>query len=194
MCAVRWLLFLPAAVIAGVVGSVAGGVVASPLGQTAADTGSAFVGPFAFIFTAGFVAPAARQKIGLGAAVLVGLLAIGTFVLSTFTSIEEFAALPQHAKILTPVAQVLAALFSVFVLPPFVVAGSTLEHLWRELLGLGVAVALFGAALVTVGVITGLTDHGWFVLKIGGGVLLLGALTWKFPFAHATLRVSKLQK
>jgi hypothetical protein len=86
---VRWILILPVALAASVAGSLAGGVVASPFGQAAADTASAFVGPFAFVFAAGLVAP--RQKVGMAAAALVVILALGTFVLSTFSNVEEFS-------------------------------------------------------------------------------------------------------
>jgi hypothetical protein len=45
----RWVLVLPLAVLGGMAGSIAGGLVASSLGQAVADTASAFVGPLAFV-------------------------------------------------------------------------------------------------------------------------------------------------
>jgi hypothetical protein len=189
----RWILIVPLALVAGVAGSLAGGVVASPFGQAAADTGSAFVGPFAFVFVAGLVAPSERQKVGMVAAALVTILALGTFVLSTFSNVEEFSQLSARARILTPVAQFLGAVYALFIFPPFVVVGTTLERLWREMLSLGILVAMFGAALAITGLVVRLSGHGWFVLVVGLGVLLLGAITWLFPFLQATLRVGKLR-
>ena len=186
---------MPVALAAGVAGSLAGGVVASPFGQAAADTASAFVGPFAFVFTAGLVAPsAARQKVGIAATALVAILALGTFVLSTFANVEEFSQLSERARILTPVAQFLGAVYALFIFPPLVTAGSTLERLWREILSLGILVAMFGAALVISGLVARLMGRGWFVLEVGLGVLVLGAVTWVFPFLQATVRVAKLQR
>lgn len=191
---VRWILVLPVALAAGVAGSLAGGVAASPFGQAAADTASAFGGPFAFVFAAGLVAPSARHKIGLVATAIVAILALGTFVLSTFSSVEEFAQLSERARILTPVAQFLGAIYALFIFPPFVTAGSTLERLWREILSLGVLVAMLGATLAIAGIVVRLASHGWFVLEVGLGVLLLGAVTWALPFVQATVRVAKLQR
>jgi hypothetical protein len=190
---VRWILIVPVALVAGVAGSLFGGVVASPFGQAAADTASAFAGPFAFVFAAGLVAPSARQRVGMVATALVAILALGTFVLSTFGNVEGFSRLAERARILTPVAQFLGALYALFIFPPFVIAGSTLERLWREILSLGVLVAMFGAALGIAGLLVGLTGHRWFVLEVGLGVLLLGAVTWLFPFWRAAGRVATLK-
>jgi hypothetical protein len=191
---VRWILIVPAALMAGVAGSLAGGVVASPFGQAAADTASAFVGPFAFVFAAGLVAPSQRQRVGMAATALVTLLALGTFALSTFSSVEEFSQLSERARMLTPVAQFLGAVYALFIFPPFVVAGGTLDRLWREILSLGILVAMFGAALAIVGLGVRFSGHGQFVLEVGLGVLLLGAVTWLFPFLQAAVRMTKLQR
>lgn len=156
---VRWILIVPVALAAGVAGSLAGGFVASPFGQAAADTASAFVGPFAFVFAAGLVAPSARQRVGMAATAIIAILALGTFVLSTFSSVEEFSQLSERARILTPVAQFLGAIYALFIFPPFVTAGSTLERLWREILSLGILVAMFGAALAIVGLVVRLASH-----------------------------------
>ena len=43
------------------------------------------------------------------------------------------------------------------------------------------------------GTVVGLIGHGWFVLEVGGGILLLRVVIWLFPFLQATLRVAKLQ-
>jgi hypothetical protein len=130
----------------------------------------------------------------MAATAIIAILALGTFVLSTFSSVEEFSQLSERARILTPVAQFLGAIYALFIFPPFVTAGSTLERLWREILSLGILVAMFGAALAIVGLVVRLASHGWFVLEVGFGVLLLGAVTWVFPFVQASVRVAKLQR
>jgi hypothetical protein len=112
----RWVLVLPVAIVAGVAGSLTGGLVAMVFGQAAMDTASAFVGPAAFVFVAGLVAPSHRNKVGFAAAFLVAILALGTVVLSTFTDIEEFTRLSVRARTLTPVAQCLGALCALLIL------------------------------------------------------------------------------
>jgi hypothetical protein len=190
----RWVLLLPVALLAGMVGSLIGGIVTMLFGQVAVDTTSAFVGPFAFVFAAGLVAPSHRQKVGVAATSLVTLLALGTFVLSTFTSVEEFSRLSERARILTPVAQFLGALYALFIFPPVVNSGNKLERLWREILALGVLVAMFGATFAIMGLVVGLMGRGWLVLEVGIGVLCLAAITWLFPFVHPLLRMRKARR
>jgi uncharacterized YccA/Bax inhibitor family protein len=121
----RWALLLPVAILAGMAGSLAGGIVAIPFSQAVVDTTGPFVATFDFVFAAGLTAPSHRRKVGVAATLLVTLLALGTFVLSTFTSIEEFAQLSQRARILTPISEFLGALYALFIFP----AGSALESL-----------------------------------------------------------------
>jgi MFS family permease len=188
----RWILLLPVALLAGIAGSLVGGIVASPFGQAAADTGSALVGPFAFVFAAGLVAPSRRQEVSIVAAALVAILALGTFLLSTLTSVEEFAALPQRARILSPIAQFLGALYAPFIFAPFV-TGATLGTLWREVFSLGTLTAMFGVSLAVAGLVVGLVGYGWFVLAVGGGVVGLAVVTWLFPIIHPLLRLRKAE-
>jgi hypothetical protein len=187
----RWVLLLPVAILAGMVGSVTGGIVAILFGQTAMDTTSAFLFTFAFVFAAGLVAPSHRLRVGIAATSLVALLALGTFVLSTFTSIDEFVRLSQTARILTPVAQFLGALYALVIFSSVVKTGTTLESLWREILTLGVLVAMFGATLTIMGLVVGVIGRGWLVLGVGVGVLCLAAVTLLFPFVHPLLRTRK---
>jgi len=187
----RWVLLLPGAILLDMVGSFTGGIAAILFGQAAVDTGGAFVGSFAFVFAAGLIAPSHRQKVGLAAASLVTLLALGSFALSVFTTVEAFSQLSPRERILTPVAQFLGALYALFIFPPLVTPETTLERLWREIVTLGYLVATFGAALAAVGVVIGLFGRGWLGLRAGLGVMILGAITWLFPFVHVTLRVKK---
>lgn len=194
MSFVRWVLLLPGAVLTGVLGSLAGGVAAMVFGQSAMDTTSAFLGSFMFTFVAGLIAPSWRAKTTSVAATLVAILAIGTFLLSSFSTIQEFATLSVRERVLTPVAQILGALYALFLLPPLVTAGTTLERLWREFIPLSGIVALFGFVLAFAGVLAGLLGRGWFSLAVGIGVMVLGALTWLFPLVHMNLRVIGLQR
>ena len=188
---VRWVLLLPGAILGGMVGSLVGGIAASLFGQAASDTGSAFFGTFAFVCAAGMIAPSQRTRVIMGAASLVAVLAFLSFALSTFTAVEEFATLSAREKILTPVGQFLGGLYALFILPPLVTPGSTLERLWREIVTLGTLVAMFGAVVAAIGVAVALLGRGSIGLGVGLGVLLLGAVTWLFPFAHLRLRVNR---
>lgn len=188
---VRWILILPGAVLVGMIGSLVGGIVATPFGQSAMDTSSAFFGTFAFVCASGVIAPSRRSKVTLVVASLFGLLALLRFSLSVFSTVEEYAGLPTTEKVLIPIAQVLGSLYASFILPPFVTQGSTLERLWREIIALGTVVGTFGALIALIGLILGLLGREWFGLSAGIGVLFLGVLTWLFPFVHVTLRVKR---
>ena len=187
----RWILVLPGAILLGMAGSLAGGIVASVFGQAAMDTSSAFFGSFAGVCGAVVIAPSNRGKVQLVAACVVALLALGSFALGVFTTAEEFASLSAREKILTPVAQFLGALYAFFIVPSLLTPGAPLEGLWRDVLGLGICVGMFGAIIALVGLVIGLFGHGWIGLWIGLGVLLLSALTWLFPFVHLGLRVRR---
>ena len=187
----RWVLLLPGAILGGMVGSLVGGIAASLFGQAASDTGSAFLGTFAFVCAAGLIAPSHRTRVTMGAASLVAVLAFLSFALSTFTAVEPFATLSAREKLLTPVGQFLGALYALFILPPLVTPGSTLERLWREIVTLGTLVAMFGAVVAAIGVAVALLGRDSIGLGVGLGVLLLGAVTWLFPFAHLRLRVNR---
>ena len=191
---VRWVLIFPVAFLANMVGSFAGALIGIMFGQAATDTTGAFVGSFAFVFAAGLIAPSYRRKVGIAATLLVTLPALGTFLLSTFTSIEEFSQLSQRERVLTPVAHFLGAFYALFIFPPVVTSGTTLEQLWLEIISLGVLVAIFGAALGVTGLVVGLIGHGWLVLGVGLGVLSLGAITWLFPYMCVTLRMKKFRQ
>lgn len=113
----RWILLMPGALVAGMFGSLAGGASVASFGQIAADIGSAFGGPFAFVFAAGLIAPSRRRAVVILSFAVVAVLALGTVALSTFTTIEEFSRLPWEQRFVAPVAQVggaLAAFFSSF--------------------------------------------------------------------------------
>lgn len=191
MRVLRWLLLFPGAILAGIVGSLAGGIVASAFGQGAADTGSAFVGTFAFVFAACLISPSHRHRIGTVSASLVALLAVGTVMLSTFTTIEEFARLSPRERVVTPVAQILGALYALFIGLPVLAPETTLERLWREVVALGSLVAMLGLLLAVVGAGAGVAGLGWLGFRVGLSVVLLGAITWVFPFVQVTFRARK---
>lgn len=109
---VRWILVLPGAVLCGMLGSLCGGIVAAIFGQAASDTSSAFFGPFTFVCAAGVIAPLHRGKVTLAAAAVVALLVLLEVVLGVFTSVKGLASLPLREMIVTPVAQLLGALYA----------------------------------------------------------------------------------
>ena len=87
--------------------------------------------------------------------------------------------------------QFLASLYAIFILPPLLTS-STLELLWLEIVALGTNIAEIGALLTAIGIVVGLLGRGWLGLIAGLGVLLLGAITWLFPYLHLKLRVSRM--
>lgn len=159
----RWLLLLPGAILFGMVGSLAGGIVATFFGQTAMDTSSAFFGSFAFICGARVIAPSHKRTAMLCAAGLAVLLAISSFILAEFTTAESFAHLSTTQRVLTPLAQFLASLYAIFILPPLLTR-STLERLWLEIVALGTIVAEVGAFLTAIGIVVEL--HGTSLTSI----------------------------
>lgn len=189
----RWILVVPGALLFGMVGSFVGGLIASTLGQAAADTASAFLGAFAFVSAAGVIAPSSRGRVFLTAACLAGLLALATFVLGLFTKAEEFVGLSGREQLLTPLAQFLGALYALTIIPPMVTPGTLLEDWWRGIRYLGLLVSTFGLLMGLVGFVAGLLGHGWIGLTVGLGVLLFGVVTHMFPFAHLILRVRRAE-
>lgn len=191
MLIVRWLLVFPGAIAALVIGSLAGGMVASLFGQAAADTGSAFAGPFAFVFAACTFSPTHRRRVGLVSAAFVGLLAFGTVILSSFTTLETFSSLSTRERVVTPVAQILGALYASFISLPVLTPRTTIERLWREIVALGIVVGMLGVLIALTGAGAGLAGLGWLGFKVGLNVVLLGAVTWALPFALAIARARK---
>ena len=194
MRVVRWILVLPWAVLLGMLGSLIGGIVATPFGQSAMDTSSALFGTFAFVFAAGVMAPSQRRKVAFVAFSIVCFLALLSLVLSMFTTIEEFAARPATEKVLIPIAQLLGCLYGWNIVSALVTEGSTLEYLWREITGLGATVCFLGLLIIVIGIVFGLFGFGWIGITSGVGVFGLGVLTCLFPIFHLKLRVRKMEQ
>jgi len=188
----RWLIMVPLAILAMMLGSLFGGIVLSVFGnQTAIDSSSAFFSCFALVFIAGFIAPAKRSNTTLLFAGLVTLLALVSLVVSVATSIEGFADQPTLHKILIPVSQILGALYAAFLLPPLVTPGILLEKLWKEINVLGITVIFLGIVISLGGLMARVFAGTWAGAATGLGVFVLGLLTWAFPFAHVFLRMRR---
>lgn len=193
MKTLRWLIMVPVAFVAMMLGSLLGGIALSVFGnQVAVDTGSAFWGCFALVFAAGLIAPTKRGKTTLVFAGLIALIAIISLVLSVATSFEGFADRPPLQKILIPVSQILGALYAAFLLPPLVTPGTLLEQLWKEINTLGMVVVLFGIVISLGGLVARVFAGTWAGAATGLGVIALGVATWLFPFAHVLLRMRRL--
>ena len=189
----RWLIMVPLAFIAMMLGSLLGGLALSVFGnQTATDTGSAFWGCFALVFAAGLIAPAKRGKTTLVFAGLNALFALILLGLSVATNIESFTDQTPLQKILVPVSQILGGLYAAFLLPPLVTPGALLEQLWKEIIALGVTVILFGIVISLGGLLARVVAGTWAGVATGLGVIALGVATWLFPFAHLFLRMRRL--
>lgn len=190
----RWIVVAPLALLALMLGSLLGGFTFSIFGnQSAVDSGSAFLGCFALVFVASFIAPVKRGKISLIFAGLIVLLALISLILSFTTSLEGFANQSVLLKVLIPVSQILGGLYAAFLLPPLVTPGTLLEQLWKEIIALGTVVVLFGIIISLGGLVTRVFTGTWVGVAIGLGVIALGGVTWLFPYAHLFLRVRKLQ-
>ena len=191
----RWLMVIPGALVVGMVASLAGGIVLSIFGnQSLTDAGSAFFGPFAAAFAGGLIAPTKRTKTTVVLASVIVFLALLSFVLSVATNLEGFADRPPLDKVLVPVSQILGVLYAVFLLPPTVTRGATLEQLWKEVIALGVTVVLLGVVISAAGVLVGLFAETWTGLTTGLGVFVLGAVTWSFPFFHLSFRARRIRR
>lgn len=190
----RWLIMVPGALCALMLGSIIGGIALSMFGsQSLTDAGSAFLGPFAFAFTVGLLAPSGRSKTTLVFACVFVFLALLNFILSVGTNIEGFADRCALDKILIPVSQILGALYAISLLPAIIISGTSLEPLWRSLITLGVVVLLLGILISTAGLLVGLFGPTWVGFTTGLGVLVIGAATWLFPFCHLFLRFRRAE-
>lgn len=115
MTAIRWIIMLPVAFLAGMLGSLLGGLALAVFGnQMAMDSASAFLGCFALAFIAGLIAPSKRENTTLIFAGLVTVLAVVCLVASITTDIEGFGDQPLFRKILIPVSQIFGGLCAVW--------------------------------------------------------------------------------
>jgi len=187
----RWIVVVPLVLLAGMSGSLLGGIALSVFGnQVAIDAGSAFWGCFALVFAAGLIAPTKRDKTTLVFAGLIALLAIISLVLSVATSLEGVADRSPLQKILIPVCQILGGLYAAFLLPP---PGTSLDLRWQLINVLGMVVICFGIVISLGGFVVRVFAGSWAGVATGLGVIALGAATWLFPFAHVLLRMMILE-
>ncbi|MDX6529826.1 MAG: hypothetical protein QOH41_2116 [Blastocatellia bacterium] len=175
MKVLRWVLFLPGATLASVIGAFLGYLAGNLFGDTAMQASAAFFGTLGFVSVAGIIAPTHRSVVTITITSIVTLVAGAGFALSEFTTLEPYASMSASLKVLIPVAQILGGIYSVFgVQALFAVK---LEYLLRKMHQLAVAVTAFGLNLAIVGLIVGLVYHSWFGLGVALGVIILGYLT-----------------
>lgn len=194
MKVLRWLMVVPGAVLALMLGSLAGGVALSIFNnQNLTDAGSAFLGSFALVFATGLIAPSKRINTTFVFAGIIACLAALSFVVSVVFNLEPLSSRTTLAKVIIPVAQILGALYGSFLLQPMVVPNAKLEDLWREIRALGCIVFFFGILVSLVGLTVGLLGYSWVGLITGMGVITLGISTWIFPFIHLFVRVARFE-
>lgn len=103
---VRWVVAIVSAVIALVLGSLAGGLATSPLqDQALMDTASAFVGPLAFVYVGAAMAPLRLRGATLFAAIIVVLALLNLALRSTSPTVETLEGQP----VSVPIAQIAGA-------------------------------------------------------------------------------------
>lgn len=71
---------------------------------------------------------------------------------------------------------------------------NNLENLWRKINTWGVLIGSLGVLVSITGLIIGFLDLSWIPFQIGIIVLIIGVITWIFPFIHATLRMGKVNQ
>lgn len=193
MKTLRWILFLPGAVVASLVGAFLGYHAGLSFGSdTAAQTSAAFLGSLAFILAAGTIAPARRVGVAIVIATMVSLIAVMAFALSEFTSLEPYAKMPETLKVLIPVAQLLGGIYGIFWLQQLF--ATKLDFLLRKMRQLVVSVASLGLLLTIVGLAIGILNQHWLGFWVGLGVIALACLTWllqKLNFRLSTRRSLK---
>ncbi|MCH8343921.1 MAG: hypothetical protein IH983_08030 [Planctomycetes bacterium] len=194
MSALRWVLFLPLALGAAVLGSFVFSLLAAVFhNQTVINGVGAFVFTFLFVFSAGLLAPSKRSQLAMAVGAVLAVLAILSFLLALL-GVEVFAERGMPDQLSIPVLQVLGVLYAIFLVPPCTVPGTTRERFWREIIALGAVVTMLGLVLAVAGLVTGMITRSWATLAVGGVVLAMGVATWLFPHVHLTLRLGRMPK
>jgi len=158
MRVLRWLMVVPVAVLASMLGSLVGGIAFTIFGsQSLMDAGSAFVGSLVLVFVAGLIAPSRRTKTALVFLCIIVVLALLSFVLSVATNIEEFADRPALDKLLIPLAQILGGFCAIFLFLFTIMPGAALKESWVAT----VPALAFGSVFFIVAYIGGLALHVW---------------------------------
>jgi len=178
MNALRWILFLPVAVVASLIGALLGYEAGGIFNGTAAQTAATFFGSLAFVLVAGLVAPRYRTGIAIIIASVVLVLAVTEFVLAEFTNLEPYVQTPETLKIMTPVAHILGGIYGVFWLQQLL--ASRLEVLLRKMRQLVWSILSLGVLLTIAGLVNALVNHHWFEFGVGLVVLVLAFATWLF--------------
>jgi len=194
--ALRWLIFLPAAILIAVVVSLFLDLLFVKIGfqnQTFLDGVSTFVFSFLFVFSAGMLAPAKHTKVATILSMIIILLVILGFILAIL-GVEAFIERTIQDTFSISVIQILGVLYAMFLVPPFTIRGSTLERLWKEIIALGTIVMIFGGILSIVGLIIGITIRTWATFFIGVIILGIGIVTELFPYIHLFLKFKKAKR
>jgi len=176
----RWILFLPGATAASLLGAFLGYSAAAALfGDTPMQTSAAFLGTVAFIAVAGIIVPTHRNIVTITIAAIVTLVAIAAFLLSVFTTRQPYATMSPALKVLIPVTQILACIYAVFGVQRLFT--KQLEPLIRKINQLGVAIVSFGLLVTIIGLIAGVSSNLWFGFAVGLCIIALGVVTWLVP-------------
>ncbi len=179
---VRWILFLPVAVVSAIVGSVLFQLVASLSGNQA-FVGAVDTAVFGFVcvFVAGLVAPSHRHRVRFVlATLLVGLCSLGS-VLTAF-GVQPFVreSLPQ--KVLECAAQAAGVICALYVMrrnSTSAEKGVSMSVQSRR--PSGILVGLFAVMMIGVQ-FGGLALHFWtIVLALRASGVLAGFITFTLP-------------
>lgn len=71
---------------------------------------------------------------------------------------------------------------------------NNLENLWRRINTWGVLIGSLGVLVSIIGLIIGFLDLSWIAFQIGIIILIVGLITWIFPYIHATLRMRNVNQ
>ena len=104
---------IPAAIVFMMIGSLVGGIVVGIFGnQLAMDTASAFLGMFAFVFSAGLIAPIKQRGTTLVFLIIISVIALIQIGASIITNFELIDDITPARQVFIPIAQLTGALIS----------------------------------------------------------------------------------
>jgi hypothetical protein len=174
----RWVLFLPGAVVASLIGAFMGYYAGAVFADTAAQTSAAFFGALAFAMAAGLIAPTHRTVVTIVIASFVSLIALMAFALSEFTELEPYAKMPETLKVVIPLAQILGGIYAIFWLQQLL--ASKLDYLLLKMRQLVWSVVLLGILVTIIGLVVVIAYQRWIGFYAGLGIIGLAFITWLF--------------
>lgn len=195
MTILRWVLFMPLAFAVQAIVVLVLGLVFSFVGinnQIFSDSLSAFVGSFLLVFLAGYFAPAKRIKTSEVVFLVIVSLDILNLIANLF-GLYSYVGLDTPNKLI-PVLGILASLYAVTIFPSFAIQESTIDRLMGRIAGLGGITIGIGITTLVLGIIVKIITTNKETIFIASVVLVIGIITWAYPFVRLMLWKRRAQK